>query len=85
MDEPSERRVNWARTMADIAVIKEMQIQQTATLAKLEGRVDLLWDANQRSEGASLSQNRSNVRWRWILGIALTLMGLAFTYRSLFH
>lgn len=34
-----ERRVNWARTVADVAVIKEMQVQQTAALAALSGKV----------------------------------------------
>lgn len=73
--ETGERRVNWARTVADIAVIKEIQIQQTATLAKLDGKLDLLWDNFQRDLGARSHEQASNLRWRWYLTTAIAGLG----------
>lgn len=73
---PDERRVNWSRTVADVAVIKEIQIQQTATLAKLDGKLDLLWDAWQRDQGARSSEQASNLRWRWYLTTAIAGLAL---------
>ena len=70
-----ERRVNWARTVADIAVVKEIQIQQTATLAKLDGKLDLLWDSYQRELGSRSNEQAANLRWRWYLTTAVA--GLA--------
>ncbi len=85
-DEPNgERRVSWARTVADVAVIKEIQVQQMATLAKLDGKLDLLWDRAQRNEGASENQNRTNVRWRWVLGFMVSVIGSVLTYRVITH
>ena len=75
-EENGERRVNWARTVADVAVIKEIQIQQTATLAKLDGKLDLLWDAFQRDQGARASQTGSDLRWRWYLTTAIAAVAV---------
>lgn len=72
-----ERRADWSRTVADIAVIKEIQIQQTATLAKLDGKLDLLWDNFQRDQGFRSSELQSNLRWRWYLTTAIGVVAAA--------
>ena len=75
-DDNGERRVNWARTVADIAVIKEIQIQQAATLLKVSTKLDLLWDQSQRDQGARSTEQRSNLRWRWMFGTIIAILGV---------
>lgn len=84
-DADGERRVNWARTVADVAVIKEIQVQQTATLAKLDGKLDLLWDEFQRNKGALANEHNASLRWRWLLGLAVSLFGSVLAYRVFTH
>ena len=81
----NERRIGWARATADIAVIKEIQLQQTAMLAKLGGKLDLLWDQYQRDQGALNNQQRGNLRWRWILSTVVAIISTVLAYRIETH
>lgn len=44
--------------MADVAVIKEIQVQ-------------LVWDNYQEDKGARASEPSANLRWRWYLSGAI--------------
>ena len=85
MTEPDERRDGWAETMADIAVMKEIQAQQAASMLKMDLKLDLLWNSSQREQGVHEAEIRSNSRWRFWLTFAVSVLGTIFAYRIVAH
>lgn len=85
MPEPEERRDGWAKTMADIAVMKEIQAQQAASMLKMDLKLDLLWNSSQREGGVHEAEIRINSRWRWALSLIVSIIGTVLAYRIATH
>lgn len=80
-----ERRDGWVKAMADIAVMKEIQAQQAAHLIRMDLKLDLLWNSSQREQGVHEAEIRSNSRWRWVLSLAVSVIGTILAYRIASH
>ena len=80
-----ERRIGTSRLVQDVALIKEMQLQQNITLAALRQRVDSLWDSYQQNIGELRSSSRAQLWWRWSLSLAVVALGSVLTERIIVH
>jgi len=67
--------------LANIAVIKEIQTLQAASLIRVEARLDQLWDIYQRAIGEQTSEKRAAMWWRWVISLIVALLGAVLTYR----
>lgn len=74
-----------AHLQTEVAVVKQILTDQVASLIKLRVRVDQLWDGYQQAAGASDSNHRTELWWRWGVGLAITIIVAILGYRIYTH